>query len=265
MSPPKLVRAAISIAIVAFATLHTSGKAAEIIPPPCNEDAMIVFDASGSMAGNVDQGIATIRPRIDEARHALSSVLPLITRYRRVGLITYGPGAYNQCNVELNLGPTVGAAERIMREVNALIPGGRTPLTSAVDKAAVALDYRTKPGVIVVLTDGEETCGRSPCELGKQLHASATQLTVHVISYRTQNYSWVGEGSILDSKCLAEQNGGLYITAHTQEEIADAFERTLGCPMISETSSALGWSALHWRDEVPSLKDSGHKRLDIGD
>jgi hypothetical protein len=43
------------------------------------------------------------------------------------------------------------------------------------------------------------------------------------------------EGSILDIKCLAEQNGGLYITAETQEEIAEAFERTLGCPMVSES------------------------------
>ena len=33
---------------------------------------MIVFDASGSMAGNVNQGIATIIPRIDEGREALS-------------------------------------------------------------------------------------------------------------------------------------------------------------------------------------------------
>jgi Ca-activated chloride channel family protein len=229
----KLALPAMGAAIVAVITLASS-QAAEFTPPPCNEDAMIVFDASGSMAGNVDQGIATIRPRIDEARRALSSVLPHLTRYRRVGLITYGPGAHNQCNVQLNLEPTAGAGDRIMREVNALIPNGRTPLTTAVDKAAVALEYRTKPGVIVVLTDGEETCGRSPCDLGMQLHAAATQLTVHVISYRTQNYSWVGEGSILDTKCLAEQNGGLYITAETQEEIADAFERTLGCPMISE-------------------------------
>jgi Ca-activated chloride channel family protein len=221
-------------AVGAAIALDGSSRAAELQPPPCNEDAMIVFDASGSMAGNVDQGIATIKPRIDEARRALSSVLPHITRFRRVGLITYGPGAQNQCNVQLKLGPTVGAAERIMREVNAWVPAGRTPLTSAVDKAAVALDYRIKPGVIVVLTDGEETCGKSPCELGKLLHASAAQLTVHVISYRTQNYSWVGEGSVIDTRCLAEQNGGLYITAKTQDEIADAFARTLGCPMISE-------------------------------
>jgi Ca-activated chloride channel family protein len=197
----KLAAAAVVGALMVEPIIFAApSRAAELMPPPCNEDAMIVFDASGSMAGNVDQGIATIRPRIDEARRALSSALPHITRYRRVGLITYGPGAYNQCNTQLNLGPTVGAADRIMQEVNALIPGGRTPLTSAVDLAAVALEYRTKPGVIVVLTDGEETCGRSPCELGKRLHASATQLTVHVISYRTQNYSWIGEGSILDTQ-----------------------------------------------------------------
>jgi Ca-activated chloride channel family protein len=133
---------------------------------------MIVFDASGSMAGNVSQGIATIKPRIDEARHALAAVLPRVTRLRRVGLITYGPGAYNQCNVQLKFEPTPNAAERIMREVDALTAAGRTPLTSAVEEAADVLDYRNKPGVIVLLTDGEETCGRSPCDLGKQLHAA---------------------------------------------------------------------------------------------
>ena len=128
---------------------------------------MIVFDASGSMAGNVNQGIATIIPRIDEVRGALSKVLPSATRFRRVGLITFGPGPYNQCNVKLNFAPTPNAADRIMSAVNALTPAGKTPLTSAVERAAEVLDYRNKPGVVVVITDGEETCGRSPCDLGE--------------------------------------------------------------------------------------------------
>ena len=55
-----------------------------------------------------------------------------------------------------------------MSAVNALVPAGKTPLTSAVEQAANVLDYRNKPGVIVVVTDGEETCGRSPCALAKQ-------------------------------------------------------------------------------------------------
>ena len=108
--------------------------------------------------------------------------------------------------MQLNLKPTENAAGIIMQEVNALNPAGKTPLTAAVKNAAEVLDYRHKPGVVVVLTDGEETCGGSPCDLGKELHASAAQLTVHIIGYRMKDFSWTGEQSILDAKCLAEEN-----------------------------------------------------------
>ena len=47
------------------------------------------------------------------------------------------------------------------------------PLTTAVERAASVLDYRS---VIVVVTDGEETCGRSPCDLATQLHEAALRL-----------------------------------------------------------------------------------------
>ena len=89
-----------------------------------------------------------------------------------------------------------------------LSAGGKTPLTTAVEQAANVLDFREKPGVIVVLTDGEETCGRSPCELGKELHAEAAQLTIYVIGLRVKGFSWTGEQSIAETECLAEQNGG---------------------------------------------------------
>ncbi|MFO7478556.1 MAG: VWA domain-containing protein, partial [Methyloceanibacter sp.] len=133
---------------------------------PCTEDAMQVFDASGSMAGNVTQGIGKTIPRINEVRAALAKVLPSITRFRRVGLITYGPGPYQQCNVQLALKPLPDGAALILQEVNALNPAGKTPLTAAVEQAAEVLDYRNKPGLIVVITDGEETCGGLPCSLG---------------------------------------------------------------------------------------------------
>ena len=198
---------------------------------------MLVFDASGSMSGN-GWGYGSENPtavsRIDKVRSALTKVLPSVTRFRRVELITYGPGPYNQCNVRLNLKPTKNAADQIMREVNALVPAGRTPLTSAVDQAAEMLDFREKPGLIVVLTDGEETCGGSPCDVGKELHATAERLTVHVIGLRVKGLSWTGEQSILDVKCLAEKNGGLYITAETEEELIVALEKTLGCPTVTQ-------------------------------
>jgi Ca-activated chloride channel family protein len=197
---------------------------------------MIVFDASGSMAGNLNQGIATLKPRIDEVRAALAEVLPKATRFRRVGLITYGPGPADQCNVKLDLKPTANAASLIMRDLEALSPAGKTPLTTAVAKAADVLDYRQKPGTIIVVTDGEETCGASPCELGKDLRTAAAQLTVHIIGFRMKDFSWTGESSILDAKCLAEENNGLYLSAENRDDLVAALKTTLDCPMLSDGS-----------------------------
>ena len=80
-------------------------------------------------------------------------------------------------------GPTTSATSTQFRDnrerggphhaVNALTPAGRTPLTSAVGQTADALEYRERPGIMVVLTDGEQTRGGSPCDIGKRLHVEA--------------------------------------------------------------------------------------------
>jgi hypothetical protein len=126
--------AACSLRVAAIASVVLlvcpEGFAEEEKPGPCTEDAMIVFDASGSMSGNQTLGIPNSRARIDEVRAALAQVLPTATKHRRVGLVTYGPGPWNQCNVKLDFKPTPDAANIIMSRVNALVPAGKTPLTS---------------------------------------------------------------------------------------------------------------------------------------
>jgi Ca-activated chloride channel family protein len=225
--PARLV--AIAFALLLCGT--AAAPAAEGKRTPCTEDAMIVFDASGSMAGNTVQGLFSAVTRIDEVRKALAQVLPNAARFRKIGLITYGPGPYAQCNVELDFTPIPNAAERIMGVVNAINPAGKTPLVEAVKRAAQVLGNQ---GTIVLLTDGEETCGGAPCALGQAIKAAATgRLTVHVIGYQLRGFSWTGAQSILDVKCLAEQTGGLYITANNRQELIEAFEKTLGCPMMS--------------------------------
>lgn len=227
---------------LAFAALLAGSAAAQTTDEPrtpCTEDAMIVFDASGSMAGNTVQGLFSDITRIDEVRKALAEVLPGVTKFRKVGLITYGPGPWGQCNVKLEFPPMPNAAERIMTVVNALSPAGKTPLVEGVKQAAEVLEYRTEKGVIVLVTDGEETCGGAPCELGKLLKANSRALTVHVIGYQLRGYSWTGAQSILDVKCLADETSGLYIAAKNRDDLVKAFEKTLGCPMMSAVGTAL--------------------------
>lgn len=210
-----------------------AGAMAADEPAPCTEDAMIVFDASGSMSGNTSTGIGNMKPRIDEVRKALARVLPRAAQFRKIGLVTYGPGPYQQCNVSLDMMPRPSAAGPILKVVNNIVPAGKTPLTEAVLQAANVLEYRTKPGLIVVLTDGEETCGGDPCSLGGWLETNSTKLTVHVIGFRLEKNLWHGAQSYMNARCLAEETGGLYIETENQDELARAFDQTLGCPMMS--------------------------------
>jgi Ca-activated chloride channel family protein len=228
----RLVPVLAALALVLSSTLYAEDKK----PSQCSEDAMIVFDASGSMSGNQTLGDPNSMARIDEARFALAQVLPNASKFRRIGLVTYGPGPFNQCNVKLNLKPTANAALPVMGAVNALVPAGKTPLTQGIEEAAEALDFRTKPGVIVVLTDGEETCGRSPCDLAKTLHAQAYKLTVHVIAFRYESFSWTGTGNAMELPCVAQETGGLYIKANDESDLVEALEKTLDCPMVSQAA-----------------------------
>ncbi len=229
--------AAVCSFLLALAFALTAAAAEDAPPEACTEDAMIVFDASGSMAGDgwgYGSESAGSVPRIDKVRKAMREVLPSLTRFRKVGLITYGAGAWNQCNIHLALRPTANAAGPIMAVLDGLRPAGRTPMTDSIIQAADVLEFKKKPGVIVVLTDGEETCGGQPCATSERLHKEASQLTIHVISLRVQNYSWLGDQGILDAKCLAEKNGGQYLPVDSLAGLRDALEKTLGCPMLTE-------------------------------
>lgn len=118
--------------------------------------------------------------RIDKVRASLGKVLPNVTRFRRVGLITYGPGPWQMQRASQ---PRADGkrGRRDHGRGGTLTPSGKTPLPAGVVQAAEVLEYRTEAGVIVLLTDGEETCGGSPCSVAKLLRSAARQLTVHVI------------------------------------------------------------------------------------
>jgi Ca-activated chloride channel family protein len=208
---------------------------------------MLVFDASQSMAA-ADADNEGLR-RIDSARAALARILPSVAPKRRLGLITYGPGSRAPCaNISLQLPPQRDAAKAIQNRVNDLKPAGRTPLTSAVRLAAEALGYRDRPATIVLVTDGEESCGGAPCELAKALKARAPGLTVHVVSYKIVGS--LGSEGRFEARCLADETGGLYVATETADELAAALEKVLGCPIVSDTRPK-GGLKIRWGQTAP--------------
>ena len=225
----------LSVAAVSAFALFASGPASAAGEVRCLDDAMLVFDASGSMAGT---HMNAVRPHIAKVREALASVLPAVTPRRHLGLMVYGPGPRAKCsNIDLRLKPGPNSAETIMGEVNSVVPAGETPLTAAVRGAAEELKFREKPAVVVLLTDGEETCGGDPCKLARQLKAEASALTIHVIQFKISGSTWLQSGT--GSACMAAETGGVSLTAGTKDELIEALQKTLTCPLFSERAARL--------------------------
>lgn len=198
---------------------------------PCARDAMLVFDASGSMTGPGFGEKTTTR--IDTARQALREVLPEVAPVRNLGLIVFGPGARasRECaRIDVRLRPAPNPAERIMGELEAVQPYGQTPIAASVLRAAEVLDYRRRPAVIVLLTDGEETCRGNPCALADALKQEGADVTVHVIGYMAAQASGL---SPYPTRCLPERTGGLFISAETKDQLVSALRATLGCAYSS--------------------------------
>ncbi len=226
------------IATALIATLPSTSLATG-----CARDAMLVFDGSASM-DELSFDVSR-KTRIVDARDALRDALPDITPFRRVGLLTYGPGANTDscANIDLRFGPRADAAVDIISQIDGMQPKGLTALAASVRAAADALDYRNRSGIVVLVTDGNETCGGRPCALGSALAQEARDLTVHVIGFQVvvDFFSWdnpeqvdVGAGNTV-AKCLADRTGGLYVSTETVDELADALRATLGCALIGST------------------------------
>ena len=214
------------------------GSAAAMAEPSCIEDAIVVFDGSASM-DEAEQGTGE-EPRIVLAREAMRRAMPEIAMSRRLGLVIYGPGSQNESckNIDLRFAPIPDAAPRISSDVNQLQPNGNTPLTAAVRAAAEALDFTQRPGVVVLVTDGRETCGESPCALGTALAKSAADMTVHVIGFQLQkdtngHPSFRPANAVYKADCLAKKTGGQVVTTETVEELVAALRKTLACPVFS--------------------------------
>ncbi len=208
----------------AFALAFAAGQVGMTVPATaCRENAMLVFDASGSMDLFRDG-----RSKIELARKAAADVLPDITRYRPTGLVTYGGGQARACaDVMLQVTPRVASGDQIIEIIRNIKPNGATPLSDGVRLAVQELERRGGPGVVVVVTDGVENCGQRTCRLADEISARNAKIRVHVISFFLH-------GRRIDTlTCLTEKTNGVYTAANSLESLRDALHELLSCHRTS--------------------------------
>ena len=191
--------------------------------PACRENAMIVFDASSSMA-MLDTG----RRRIDIARAAIAKVLPEISRSRATGLVVYSGGRGPHCtDVRLEVAPRLGNARRILSALGKVQPIGATPLSNAVELAAETLTRLGSPGIVVLITDGLENCFRNACLLAQELKRTKVDIRVHVIGFYLNN------GPSEPVACLSIATGGTFVHANSAESLQRALRNILSCNRVA--------------------------------
>ncbi len=202
---------------VMFGALATSVVAAQ-----AQDDLMVVFDASGSMWGQVDG-----QAKIEIARSVFADIsADWESVGQSVGLIAYGHRRKGDCSdIELLSPPSTSTTSDLAEVVQGLSPRGRTPLTQAVRMAAEELKYTENAATVVLLTDGKETCDLDPCAVGAELERLGVNFTAHVVGFDIRE-----QADKAQLQCLAQATGGRYIDARDATSLADALTSVSSAP-----------------------------------
>lgn len=233
-----------------------SARAEDSVDSPASVE--IVFDASGSMWGQID-GTA----KIDIARGVINDFVKTLDPKLRVGLMVYGHRRKGDCaDIEELVPAAAGAGRQISEAIATISPKGKTPLTDAVRQAAQSLRYREEPATVILVTDGLETCNADPCALSAELEKDGVDFTAHVVGFD------VSKEETATLQCIAANTGGKFLTASSATELRDALTDVgeavaEGVPNVLLTAKAredgeILADGVSW--EIYRLDDSGERK-----
>ncbi len=195
----------------------------------------LVLDSSRSMKAPL-QG----RTRLDQARDVVSRVLDQFPDEMHVGLRLYGhwgawrlrrdnpkagriprddPRLNEDSDLVVPIGPLDDARRGRMDEwLRWCKPRGKTPLIYSLEQSTADFPHDLRaPRIVVLVSDGQETCGGELESLRKKLGQSEHGLMIHVVGFavdETEAHSQLQD--------IAEMAGGVYYTAEDASGLADA-------------------------------------------
>ncbi|MDF9391857.1 VWA domain-containing protein [Methylococcus capsulatus] len=204
-------------------------------PPEDAPDVAIVLDASGSMRipsvldGNSAQLIARFeRCMLDSGLLAPVVCADLIGVYESIiqggrgptrlmaaqravnnvvsglpGDVDVGLVVLEDCPQASDYGMYDGSRRgQLLQRVNGLIPRKGTPLGNGIVQAANKVDGVRAPAVMVVVSDGKDSCNADPCSIASAVKAAKPKLKINVVDI-------VGDGAV---GCIAKATGGDVLT-----------------------------------------------------
>jgi hypothetical protein len=181
----------------------------------------LIFDASGSMLQRMEGG-----RRIEVARAvARETIERRVPAGVPIALRAFGHTEPDSCETELLVSPAPDNHDAVLSAVDGLqaVNLARTPLAASL--AAVPGDlsgYESERQLVVMLTDGEETCdGNLEAEL-ERLLASGVQVRLNIVGFH------IDESGLREEFArLAGLGGGVYFDTRDGEGLQAALSQAM--------------------------------------
>jgi Ca-activated chloride channel homolog len=197
----------------------------------------IILDVSGSMRASL--GAET---RMDAARKAIRATLAGIQPDSVVALRLYGhrvsqddkAASCKDTELSVPFQPVDKVAFQAI--VDRATPRGQTPLTYSLEQAARDFGPASdEERVIILVSDGEESCGGDPTAAARALQAQGFKLKVHTIGFD------VDVAARAQLEALSSATGGEYHDARNATALAESLTRlTQRSLLVAKGSDALG-------------------------
>lgn len=210
------------VPLIAGTVVVTAAEGQTFVNTPANIE--IIVDASGSMLAKFE---GSEKARWEVAQEALSTLVSsgTIAEQSAVVVRTYGRRRGNDCN-DLEVAQTLSRynAEALQAVIGGIKPavGGMTPLAASLRAASEDLQAAEGSTVVILVTDGLESCNGDPVAEAASFVKDTDQRKVHVIGFA------LGDQEASDKlRQIAEQGKGLYFDANNSAQLTEALRQTI--------------------------------------
>jgi hypothetical protein len=188
-------------------------------PAHAGRSIALILDASGSMNAKLPEG----RTRIEAAKAAVEEIVGKLPPDVRISLRAYGhqsPTSRHDCkDTELLVGFDGLASNKatILAKAHSIRAQGYTPITYVLKLAAEDVGKEdAKPRIVILVSDGKETCEGDPCATAKALADADASLVVHTIGFAVDTVAKY------QLECIARVARGNYFDADSAGDLAAA-------------------------------------------
>jgi len=185
----------------------------------------MILDTSSSMGEPIDGST-----KIEVAKSVIIDLLDNLPDGALVGMRVFAGCEKSQL---------VSAVEPLNRqwlanEVRKIEPSGTTPLAYALQKTQEDLAGITDPQLVLLVSDGMETCGGDPVAAAQELVRAGYNLRIHVVGFDVR-FSTEAREQLID---IAQSTGGTYFDAQNSDELRQAL--ALAAPFSYTVYDATG-------------------------